>query len=114
MNFPILSSLILLPTVGAFFLFFTKSKKENTQLQMIEGPILTRKLLLDKMQIFLMQLNKILPPTYQMNLIYLQNLSLSLVLDLKTIKSFILEKIVNWAKYSIMKKSLMKIIYSPQ
>ena len=29
MNFPILSSLILLPTVGALFLFFTKSKKEN-------------------------------------------------------------------------------------
>ena len=29
MNFPILSSLILLPTVGAFFLFFTNSKKEN-------------------------------------------------------------------------------------
>ena len=30
MNFPILSSLILLPTVGAFFLLFTKSKKENS------------------------------------------------------------------------------------
>ena len=29
MNFPILSSLILLPTVGALFLFFTKDKKEN-------------------------------------------------------------------------------------
>ena len=29
MNFPILSSLILLPTIGAFFLFFTKSNKEN-------------------------------------------------------------------------------------
>ena len=29
MNFPILSSLILLPTLGAFFLFFTKSNKEN-------------------------------------------------------------------------------------
>ena len=29
MNFPILSSLILLPTVGAFFLFFTRSKKQN-------------------------------------------------------------------------------------
>ena len=29
MNFPILSSLILLPTIGAFFLFFTRSKKEN-------------------------------------------------------------------------------------
>ena len=29
MNFPILSSLILLPTIGAFFLFFTKSSKEN-------------------------------------------------------------------------------------
>ena len=29
MNFPILSSLILLPTVGALFLFFTKSNKEN-------------------------------------------------------------------------------------
>ncbi len=29
MNFPIISSLILLPTIGAFFLFFTKSKKEN-------------------------------------------------------------------------------------
>ncbi len=28
-NFPILSSLILLPTIGAFFLFFTRSKKEN-------------------------------------------------------------------------------------
>ena len=29
MNFPILSSLILLPTIGALFLFFTKSSKEN-------------------------------------------------------------------------------------
>jgi len=29
MNFPILSYLILLPTIGAFFLFFTRSKKEN-------------------------------------------------------------------------------------
>ena len=29
MNFPILSSLILLPTVGALFLFFTKDKEEN-------------------------------------------------------------------------------------
>ncbi len=29
MNFPILSSLILLPTVGAFFLFFTKGNKKN-------------------------------------------------------------------------------------
>ena len=29
MNFPILSSLILLPTIGALFLFFTKSNKEN-------------------------------------------------------------------------------------
>ncbi len=29
MNFPILSSLILLPTIGAFFLFFTKSEKKN-------------------------------------------------------------------------------------
>ena len=29
MNFPILSSLILLPSIGALFLFFTKSKKEN-------------------------------------------------------------------------------------
>ena len=29
MNFPILSSLILLPSIGAFFLFFTRSKKEN-------------------------------------------------------------------------------------
>ncbi len=29
MNFPILSSLILLPTVGAFFLFFTRSNKQN-------------------------------------------------------------------------------------
>ena len=29
MNFPILSSLILLPTIGALFLFFTRSKKEN-------------------------------------------------------------------------------------
>ena len=29
MNFPILSSLILLPSIGAFFLFFTKSNKEN-------------------------------------------------------------------------------------
>ena len=27
MNFPILSSLILLPTVGALFLFFTKDKE---------------------------------------------------------------------------------------
>ena len=30
MNFPILSSLILLPTIGALFLFFTKSSKENS------------------------------------------------------------------------------------
>ncbi len=29
MNFPILSSLILLPSVGAFFLFFTRSNKQN-------------------------------------------------------------------------------------
>ena len=29
MNFPILSSLILLPSIGALFLFFTKSKSEN-------------------------------------------------------------------------------------
>ncbi len=29
MNFPILSSLILLPSIGALFLFFTKSNKEN-------------------------------------------------------------------------------------
>ena len=29
MKFPILSSLILLPTVGAFFLFFTRSNKQN-------------------------------------------------------------------------------------
>ena len=29
MNFPILSSLILLPTIGAVFLFFSKSSKEN-------------------------------------------------------------------------------------
>ena len=29
MNFPILSSLILLPTIGAFFIFFTKNNKEN-------------------------------------------------------------------------------------
>ena len=28
-NFPILSSLILLPSIGAFFLFFTRSNKEN-------------------------------------------------------------------------------------
>ncbi len=28
-NFPIISSLILLPTIGALFLFFTKSNKEN-------------------------------------------------------------------------------------
>ena len=28
-NFPILSSLILLPSIGAFFLLFTKSNKEN-------------------------------------------------------------------------------------
>ena len=29
MNFPILSSLILLPSIGALFLLFTKSKKET-------------------------------------------------------------------------------------
>ena len=29
MNFPILSSLILLPAIGALFLFFTKSDREN-------------------------------------------------------------------------------------
>ena len=29
MDFPILSSLILLPTIGALFLFFTKNKEEN-------------------------------------------------------------------------------------
>ena len=29
MNFPILSSLILLPTIGALILFFTKSNKEK-------------------------------------------------------------------------------------
>mgnify|MGYP001398483435 CR=1 FL=1 len=31
MNFPILSSLILLPSIGAIFLFFTKSNKENNR-----------------------------------------------------------------------------------
>ena len=30
MNFPILSSLILLPAIGALFLFFTRSNKENS------------------------------------------------------------------------------------
>ena len=30
MNFPILSSLILLPTIGALFLFFTKDKEGNS------------------------------------------------------------------------------------
>ena len=29
MNFPILSYLILLPSIGAIFLFFTKSKQES-------------------------------------------------------------------------------------
>ena len=29
MNFPILSSLILLPSIGSIFLFFTKSNNEN-------------------------------------------------------------------------------------
>ena len=29
MNFPILSFLILLPFIGAFFIFFTRSNKEN-------------------------------------------------------------------------------------
>ena len=29
MNFPILSSLILLPTIGALFLFFTKNEEGN-------------------------------------------------------------------------------------
>ena len=29
MNFPILSSLILLPSIGALFLFFTKSNNKN-------------------------------------------------------------------------------------
>ena len=29
MNFPILSSLILLPTIGALFLFFTKDRDGN-------------------------------------------------------------------------------------
>ena len=29
MNFPFLSSLILVPSIGAFFLFFTKSNKKN-------------------------------------------------------------------------------------
>ena len=29
MNFPILSSLILLPTIGALFLFFIKEKEDN-------------------------------------------------------------------------------------
>ena len=30
MNFPIISSLILLPTIGSLFLFFSKSKNENS------------------------------------------------------------------------------------
>ncbi len=30
MNFPILSSLILLPTIGALFLLFSKDKDSNT------------------------------------------------------------------------------------
>ena len=29
MNFPVLSSLILLPTIGALFLFFTREKEGN-------------------------------------------------------------------------------------
>ena len=29
MNFPIISSLILIPTIGAFFIFFTKSSEKN-------------------------------------------------------------------------------------
>ena len=29
MNFPIISSLILLPTIGAFFLFFSRSSEKN-------------------------------------------------------------------------------------
>ena len=31
MNFPILSSLILLPTIGALFILFSKSSKDNYQ-----------------------------------------------------------------------------------
>ena len=31
MDFPILSSLILLPTIGSLFLFFSKSSKENNK-----------------------------------------------------------------------------------
>ena len=31
MDFPILSSLILLPSIGALFLLFTKSNKENNK-----------------------------------------------------------------------------------
>ena len=31
MNFPILSSLILLPTIGSLFLFFSKDKPNNNQ-----------------------------------------------------------------------------------
>ena len=39
MNFPILSSLILLPTIGALFLFFTKDKEVNNngKLEMVHG-----------------------------------------------------------------------------
>ena len=33
MNFPILSSLILLPTIGALFLFFTKDERRETTQQ---------------------------------------------------------------------------------
>ena len=29
MNFPILSSLILLPTIGSLFIFFTRSNEKN-------------------------------------------------------------------------------------
>ena len=45
MNFPILSSLIILPTIGAFFIFFVKSgnklqiQNDKLKEQFIEKPL---------------------------------------------------------------------------
>ena len=73
---------------------------------MIEGHILIRKLQLDKMQIFLMQLNKDIISN-EFNLF--SNLSL-FGFRLKTIKYLYRRKVIR--AISMMKESLMKIIYS--
>ena len=57
MNFPILSSLILFPTIGALFIFFTKSSEKNKK----RAPIVGSKIRDDKIGKFIiLQLKKLI------------------------------------------------------